>query len=86
MTHTGGATPLPAFFEALSGLKQLRVLEVLPGVYGQIAGYDMDVGQGDADSHPIGHMGVGDAHLSAIGRLTQLQQVTVKVRWCRQGA
>jgi hypothetical protein len=32
-----------------------------------------------ADSHPIGHMGVGDAHLSAIGKLTQLQQVTVKV-------
>lgn len=44
----GGATPPPAFFEALASLKQLRVLEVLPGVYGQIAGYDMDVGQGDA--------------------------------------
>lgn len=44
----GGATPPAAFFEALSSLKQLRVLEVLPGVYGQIAGYDMDVGQGDA--------------------------------------
>jgi hypothetical protein len=43
----GGATPPPAFFEALASLKQLKVLEVLPGVYGQIAGYDMDVGQGD---------------------------------------
>lgn len=75
----GGATPTPSFFEALVALKQLHVLEVLPGVYGQIAGYDMDVGQGDADSHPIGHMGVGDAHLAAIGKLTQLQQVTVKV-------
>jgi len=44
----GGATPTPAFFEGLVCLKQLRVLEVLPGVYGQIAGYDMDMGQGDA--------------------------------------
>lgn len=46
--QTGGATPTPAFFEGLLALKQLRVLEVLPGVYGQIVGYDMDVGQADA--------------------------------------
>lgn len=39
----------------------------------------MDVGQDDADSHPIGHIGVGNAHLSVIRKLTQLQQVTVKV-------
>jgi hypothetical protein len=59
--HAGGATPLPAFFEALAGLKQLRVLEVLPGVYGQIAGYDMDVGQGDAGEEQLQY-GPGDAH------------------------
>jgi hypothetical protein len=35
-------------------LKQLRVLEVLPGVYGQIAGYDMDMGQGNAGA--VGQM------------------------------
>jgi hypothetical protein len=33
-----------------------------------------------AEVDPFGGSGVANAHLSAIGRLTQLQQVTVKVR------
>lgn len=44
----GGATPPPSFFEQLTCLRQLRVLELLPGVYGQIAGFDMDMMHGDA--------------------------------------
>lgn len=41
----GGATPPPPFFEGLTALRRLRTLELLPGVYGQIAGFDMDVVQ-----------------------------------------
>jgi hypothetical protein len=38
----GGATPPPSFFAQLSSLRQLEVLELLPGVYGQVLG-DLEV-------------------------------------------
>lgn len=34
------------------------------------------------DGQPSGNMGVGDSHLEAIGHLTQLKQITLRVSTC----
>lgn len=45
----GGATPPASFFERLTVLRQLEVLEFLPGVYGQLLN-DMDVDMASANA------------------------------------
>uniref|UniRef100_A0A383VCX0 F-box domain-containing protein n=1 Tax=Tetradesmus obliquus TaxID=3088 RepID=A0A383VCX0_TETOB len=75
----GGATPPPSFFAQLSGMRQLEVLELLPGAYGQALGdLDIDVASANAQG-PVGEGGLADAHLEAIAQLTQLKKLTVKV-------
>jgi hypothetical protein len=44
-----GATPPPSFFAQLSCMRQLSVLEFLPGGYGQLFG-DMDADMASANA------------------------------------